>query len=234
MPNNEKTGSLTLVATPIGNSGDITIRAVESLNSATFVICEERRIGSRLLKQLGINKTIIELNEHNENDMVQDILFRLIDGENLALISDCGTPVFSDPGRKLLALLYESGIPITSVPGPSSLMTAISLCPFNLDSFLFLGFLPPKTEQRTKMLAKYVHSSVPLILMDTPYRLNKLLNEVRDTFGKYQKVMLACDLTLPIEKIYLGSVQEVLKQVKERKAEFILILDTPHQRQAYR
>lgn len=224
-------GNLFIVATPIGNAQDITLRAIETLRSMDAVICEERKDGSRLLKQLEIKgKPLIELNEHNESDMIQQILIDLMDGKNMALISDCGTPVFSDPGKQLLKLMAEMRIKVVPIPGASSLMAALSLCPFDMETFTFLGFLPPKTEHRSAVLQKYKISDSPIILMDTPYRLTKLLDEVGKTFGHQQQIFLALDLTLPSEATYLGTVQDVAAQIQARKAEFILILDRPQRR----
>lgn len=231
MTDTNKFGKLYIVATPIGNPQDITLRAIETLRSVDAVICEERKDGSRLLKQLEIiGKPLIELNEHNESDMIQQVLIELMNGRNMALVSDCGTPVFSDPGKQLLKLMSEMRIKVVPVPGASSLMAALSVCPFDMENFTFLGFLPPKTEQRAAVLQKHKFSECPLILMDTPYRLVKLLDEVSRTFGRQQQIFLALDLTLPSEMTYLGMVQDVAAQVQGRKAEFILILDRPQRR----
>ena len=231
MTDTNKFGKLYIVATPIGNPQDITLRAIETLRSVDAVICEERKDGSRLLKQLEIiGKPLIELNEHNESDMIQQVLIELMNGRNMALVSDCGTPVFSDPGKQLLKLMAEMRIKVVPVPGASSLTTALSVCPFDMENFTFLGFLPPKTEQRAAVLQKHKFSECPLILMDTPYRLVKLLDEVSRTFGRQQQIFLALDLTLPSEMTYLGMVQDVAAQVQGRKAEFILILDRPQRR----
>lgn len=231
MTDTNKFGKLYIVATPIGNPQDITLRAIETLRSVDAVICEERKDGSRLLKQLEIiGKPLIELNEHNESDMIQQVLIELMNGRNMALVSDCGTPVFSDPGKQLLKLMAEMRIKVVPVPGASSLMAALSVCPFDMENFTFLGFLPPKTEQRAAVLQKHKFSECPLILMDTPYRLVKLLDEVSRTFGRQQQIFLALDLTLPSEMTYLGTVQDVAAQVQGRKAEFILILDRPQRR----
>ncbi len=223
----QPSGTLYIVATPIGDSSDITARAVQTLSEVDVVVCEERKIGARLLKGLEITKPLIELNEHNEDAMIQDILIDLMNGKNMALISDCGTPLFSDPGRQLLKLLLEMKVRIIPVPGVSSLMTAISICPFDLREYYFGGFLPPKTEQRQQTLHKLSRMHCPIILMDTPYRLSKLLDEVTQSFGKKQQVFLACDLTTPHERSYIGSVEEVTSAVQSRKAEFILIIDRP-------
>lgn len=230
MPTN--TGTLYVVATPIGHAGEITYRAVAVLSQVDLIVCEERKVASRLLKGLEISKPLVELNEHNEDEMVNEVLLKLIAGHDLALISDCGTPVFSDPGRKLLEIIYGSGIPVVPISGPSSLMTAISICPFNLKQFFFLGFLPPQTDKRRLVLQRYSSSPDPLILMDTPYRMAKLLDEVATAFGKKQVIFLATDLTLPSERVYLGEVQEVQAKVAKRKAEFILIIDKPERRRS--
>lgn len=233
MSKNELTGKLYVVATPIGNSGDITLRAVEVLGDVDAVICEERKEGSKLLKQLGLQKPLIELNEHNENEVVRDIIIELVNGKSYALISDGGTPIFNDPGRQLIKLLYDGGISISPIPGVASLTAAISVCPFDLDQFLFLGFLPPKTDARERALSRHTSVDLPIILMDTPYRLSKLLAEVSQVFGRNQTVFLACDITLPNEALFLGTIQEVIAKVNNRKAEFILILDKPERRRRY-
>ncbi len=223
-------GKLYVVATPIGNAGDITTRALETLAHADVILCEEHRNGSRLLKSLGITKPLLELNEHNEAERIQEVMLMLAQGQTLALISDCGTPVFSDPGKKLLQLLYEMNIAVTPLPGASSLMAALSVCPFDLEEFLFIGFLPVKTDQRQKRLSQLKYSNYPLVLMDTPYRLQRLLQEVQQSFGKKQNIFLACDLTMPEEGLYLGPVDEILPKIQNRKAEFILILDRPQKK----
>ena len=223
-------GKLYVVATPIGNAGDITTRAIETLAHADVILCEEHRNGSRLLKSLGIAKPLLELNEHNEAERIQEVMLMLAQGQTLALISDCGTPVFSDPGKKLLKLLYEMNIAVTPLPGASSLMAALSVCPFDLEEFLFIGFLPVKTDQRQKRLSQLKYSNYPLVLMDTPYRMQRLLQEVQQSFGKKQNIFLACDLTMPEERLYLGPVDEILTRIQNRKAEFILILDRPQKK----
>ncbi len=228
----QKTGTLYIVATPIGNLKDITLRAIDILKKVDLVICEELRQGSTLLKRLEVHNELLPLNEHNESEMIQSILVELLNGKNMALVSDCGTPVFSDPGRKLLQILYESSVPVRTVPGTSSLTAAISICPLNLDQFTFIGFLPPQTEKRLSVLRSYAHTNLPLILMDTPYRLGKLLNECAEVFGKKQTVFLACDLTLHNERAYFGTLEDVIAKTENTKAEFMLIIDKPQKRRA--
>jgi len=220
-----QTGRLFIVATPIGNMADITLRALEVLRSVDCVICEEMREGSTLLKKLGVApKELIALNEHNEQEQAADIVVRLFNKQDLALISDCGTPVFADPGHYLIQQVADVGIPVVPIPGPSSLMAALSLLDFNMTRFVFGGFLPREAELRRRELMRMRGLGMPVVLMDTPYRLGSLLDDVHKTFGKGQQIVLACDLTLPGEKIYRGSVGEVRQQVGPRKAEFILIV----------
>jgi 16S rRNA (cytidine1402-2'-O)-methyltransferase len=219
-----KPGSLSIVATPIGHSQDITLRALEVLSSVDAVICEEARPGSTLLKKHNIQKPLILLNEHNENQIVPEIVQRIWKGEHLALISDCGTPIFADPGRSLLQALEESGIRVTPIPGPASLTAAISVCKFDLRRFIFGGFLPRESQARRQALAELQASRLPVILMDAPYRLNQLLADVASVFGQEQPVMLGCDLTLPGEKILHGYIRDVIAQTAGKKCEYVLIL----------
>ena len=230
MTTHAKTGKLYIVATPIGNPKDITLRALEILKKVDVVICEEYRLGSKLLHQLGVENELITLNEHNEMIEAQNILVRLAKGETMAIISDAGTPVFADPGQHLLELLYQSGIPVSPIPGPASLMAALSLCDFPITRFVFAGFPPRKTELREKFLSDYKSVNAPLILMDTPYRLTKMLEEVQTVFGKNQQILLACDMTLKKEGIYRGTVSEILPKVTGQKREFILILNLNRRR----
>lgn len=225
MEKQNKSGKLYIVATPIGNPKDITLRALDILKKVDAVICEEYRQGSRLLNKLEIEKELIPLNEHNEEEEAQNIMVRLAKGEIMAIISDAGTPVFADPGQHLLELLYQMKIPVSPIPGPASLMAALSLCDFSIDRFVFAGFPPRKSQHREGFLAKYKNETVPVILMDTPYRMTKLLEEVASIFGKNQDILLACDLTQRKEAIFRGSVSEILPRVSGQKREFILILN---------
>ena len=224
-PSEKKAGKLFIVATPIGHPDDITLRALNTLKDADIIICEEYRIGSRLLKKMDIQgKEILLLNEHNEKEQTQEILNLLLQKKDLALISDCGTPVFSDPGHFLINQAVLFGIQIVPVPGVSSLMAALSVLDFKLENFLFRGFLPRNSEERKRELQKLKSFSGPIVFMDTPYRLGKLLEEIQSTLGKNRKVTLACNLTQPDEVIYRGPIAEITKKVGKQKAEFILIL----------
>jgi 16S rRNA (cytidine1402-2'-O)-methyltransferase len=227
----QKSGKLYIVSTPIGNPADITLRAIEVLQQVDAVICEEFRQGSTLLKRLKIeNKELLNLNEHNEIEFSPDLVTRLLLGANLALISDCGTPAFSDPGATLIALAVDSGIDIIPVPGASSLMAALSILDFKLENFVFCGFLARNSDQRRRELSRYRSLGMTLILMDAPYRLAPLLQDVSQVFGANCRITLACDLTLPQERIYRGTAGEVIRLAGSRKAEFILIIHATNSR----
>ena len=218
-------GKLYIVATPIGNYRDISLRALDVLKKADVVVCEEYRQGSTMLKKIGVGKKeLLLLNEHTSAETIPSIMASLLEGKCFALVSDCGTPVFADPGADLLREAYAYQIPVIPVPGPSSLMGVISLSPIPMDTFYFCGFLPRKKEIRKDRLAALKRYRDPIILMDTPYRLARLLEEVMQVFGKNRTILLAVDMTLPGEKIFFDQAGIVYDQVKNRKSEFMLIV----------
>ena len=218
-------GCLFIVSTPIGNYRDITLRALDILAEVDAVISEEYRQGSTLLKKLGIaEKELILLNEHNEEEGSLMIAEELTQGKCYALISDCGTPAFADPGTELIRLAIENGIQVIPVPGPSSLMAAISMSPLPLEEFYFVGFLPRKKEIRYQKLDALKNLRVPIILMDAPYGLPRLLSEVISAFGETRKITLAFNLTLPGEKVLHDTAEHILQKMKDKKGEFILIV----------
>jgi len=218
-------GRLYVVATPIGNPRDITLRAMDILQEVDAVICEEQREGSTLLKKLGIQKEIILVNEHNEPEMCPLIAQRmLLQNHSLALISDCGTPVFADPGSALIAHLTSMGIQIVPVPGPSSLMAALSVLDFKIERFIYAGFLPRDKEERRRAM-KYLRSlRIPVVFMDAPYRLVPVLDDLAAVFGDNVAITLCIDLTLPGEAVLRGPLKEISRRVNQRKGEFVLIV----------
>jgi 16S rRNA (cytidine1402-2'-O)-methyltransferase len=223
-----ETGCLYIVATPIGDFGDITLRAIETLKKVDGIICEEARLGTTLLKRLEIPvKELVLLNEHNEQEKAADLVIRIAKGESFALISDCGTPVFADPGAFLIQQISMMELPVIPVPGPSSLMAALSVLDFRIERFVFAGFLPRDPGQRRKQLESLRYLKMALVIMDTPYRLGVVLDDVAKTFGSGQRITLAMDISLPSETILRGRLDELRKRVGPRKAEFILIVHPP-------
>ena len=221
-----QSGCLFVIATPIGHPKDITLRALELLQSVDAVICEERRQGSKLMKMLNIQTDeLIPLNEHNELENAEEIALRIVQhNQTMALISDAGTPVFADPGGYLIKNLVELGVPVVPVPGPSSIMAALSILDFKLDHFFYEGFLPRDPTKRRNRL-KYLRSlRIPVVIMDTPYRLGAVLEAIATTFGANRHITLACDLTQHSETILRGEVGNILSQIQGLKAEFVLII----------
>lgn len=220
-------GNLYLVAVPIGNYDDITFRALRILKEVNVVVCEERSEGLRLLRHYGIEKPIETMNEHNEGAAASDIIDRLKGGVSVALISDAGTPVFSDPGRVLVEKAIHNNIKIIPIPGASSLLPALIVSGFPIKEFVFAGFRSPKRERRLTELRQLKKEQRTIVLMDAPYRLVQLLRDMADVFGEKRRVCVAFDLTLPSEVIYHGTplilYQQFLKEKK--KGEFVVVLE---------
>ena len=220
-------GILYLVATPIGNPEDITLRAIRVLKEADLVVYEERKEGARLLRQLGIEKRVESLNEHTEAAATSIILNELERGSSVALISDAGTPVFSDPGLLLVQRAIERGLRIVPIPGASSLLPALIVSGFPIDRFHFAGFLSPKLNSRIVELQQLKREPKTIVLMDTPYRLAQLLRDIGDVMGKTRKVCVAFDLTLPTEEVFHGTAGELTTQFLRsgKKGEFVLVIE---------
>jgi 16S rRNA (cytidine1402-2'-O)-methyltransferase len=220
-------GTLYLVATPIGNFDDITFRALGVLKSADLVIYEERREGERLLRHFGIEKPVEALNEHNEAAASHVILEHLAAGKAVALVSDCGTPVFSDPGQLLVRRAIDLGIRIIPVPGASSLMPALTVSGFSIDQFLFYGWLSPKKERRRAELRQLQQERRTIVLMDTPYRLVPLLKDLADAFGDARRLCIALNLTMPNEQMLYGTAPDLhrLCAARELKGEFVIVIE---------
>ncbi|HEX2866029.1 MAG TPA: 16S rRNA (cytidine(1402)-2'-O)-methyltransferase [Ignavibacteriales bacterium] len=220
-------GKLYLVSTPIGNYDDITLRALNTLKSADFIICEEFKEARRLLSQYKIEKELLSLNEHNENEGANDILLRIVQGESAALISDCGTPLFSDPGHLLVDLCISQKIDVVPVPGANSLLPALTASGFDFEKFYFYGWLSPKKDERRAELVKLKAVNEVIVLMDTPYRLKTLLQDVEKVFGAGLRVALGYNLTMKDEKFFRGTVSQVLETAEKRqlKGEFVLVIN---------
>lgn len=218
---------LYLVATPIGNYDDITLRALEILKSADFIICEEYKEARRLLAHYKIEKELLSLNEHNEKEEAPEIISRLSEGKTAALISDCGTPLFSDPGHFLVDLCIAKNIEVVPIPGASSLMPALTGSGLNFEKFYYYGWLSPKKEIRTTELNKLKNIKSVLVVLDTPYRLRQLLADVNKVFGPKKNIVVAFNLTMDGEQFFRGDVSSILKTVEERrlKGEFVLLID---------
>ena len=221
-------GILYLVATPIGNYDDMTFRAVQVLKDVDIVVYEERKEGGRLLRHFGIEKPVDSLNEHNESAATFQILEHLKNGKNIAVVSDCGTPVFSDPGQLLVRKAVERGIKVVPVPGASSLMPALTVSGFSIDQFVYYGWLSPKRPRRIAELQQLKREKRVIVLMDTPYRLVALLKDIADVFGSGRRLCVAFNLTLPDEEIFHGTAPVLFDRFSknEKKGEYVIIVES--------
>ena len=220
---------LYIVSTPIGNYDDITLRALNVLKEVKFVICEEYKEGNRLLRYYGIDKPLEALNEHNEVKDAEAVIERMQDGAEAALISDAGTPVFADPGARLVHLALEHGIRVVPVPGASSLLSALVVSDFDINSFYYAGFLPRRRDDRMRALKELAASKKVSVIMETPYRFKPLIEDCLFAFGMERRAVAAVDLTMRTEKVIRGKLCEIDREFKKTpfKAEFVLIIDAP-------
>ncbi len=218
---------LYIVSTPIGNYEDISLRALSVLKNVDFIICEEFKEARRLLSHFKIEKELVSLNEHNEKESSQEIFLKIKEEKSAALISDSGTPLFSDPGSLLVQMCIDADIDVVPIPGANSLLPALVGSGFNLDKFYYAGWLSPKSDLRKKELLRLKSIKELIVLMETPYRLKAILTDVMKIFGGSTKIVVAFDLTLPTEKFFRGKVSDVLKIVSEKnlKGEFVLLIN---------
>ncbi len=225
------TGTLYLVATPIGNFADMTFRAIEVLKQVDVVVYEERKEGGRLLRHFGIEKPVESLNEHNEAAATFIILDHLKKGKSIAVVSDSGTPVFSDPGQLLVRKAIDEGIKVVPIPGASSLMPALTVSGFSIDQFVFYGWLSPKRPRRITELQQLKRERRTIVLMDTPYRLLALLKDISEVFGSSRRLCVAFDLTLPDEEIFHGTAPQLFEKLTKlnKKGEFVVVVESSSQ-----
>jgi len=224
--------TLYIVATPIGNLRDITTRALEILKEVDLILSEDTRVTRKLLEHYEIKTPTLSYHQHSKLKKVNYIIKLLGEGKNLALVSDAGTPGISDPGGKLIQKVSESlddSVKIVPIPGSSALISAASISGFSMDKFLFLGF-PPTKRKRKKFFKKIISSEYPVIFYESPYKIIKTLEELKQMFQvssfKFQ-VMVCRELTKKFETVYRGKIEEVVKSIKKDKikGEFVVIVN---------
>lgn len=218
-------GTLFIVATPIGNLEDITLRALRVLKEADYVLCEDTRVTKKLFEHYQIKTLTLSYHQHSGKARVNLIIELLKSGKNLALVADAGTPCISDPGSQLVAevlTIKKDDCNVVPIPGPSAITSAISVSGMQIDKFLFFGFLPHKKGRQT-LLKKISESEYPVVLYESVHRIGKLLEELSDQ--NYQLVVCR-ELTKKFETIYRGTVEEVKAKLKkeEIKGEFVVII----------
>ena len=217
---------LYVVATPIGNLRDITIRALETLAAADVVLCEDTRMSARLLDHYGIKGRRIALHEHNERAKADDIVGRIAAGQTFALISDAGTPLLSDPGFPLIRALAEANLPVFAIPGASALLSALVVAGLPTDAFAFHGFLSAKAGARGRALAALADSRETLVFYESPRRLDDTLAAMAQALGPDRSAAVALELTKRFERVHRGTLAELAAEFAdtETRGEAVIVV----------
>jgi 16S rRNA (cytidine1402-2'-O)-methyltransferase len=205
-------GRLQVVATPIGNIGDVSARARHALEAAAAVAAEDTRHTGALLQMLGIARPLLSLHAHNETQRVPEILARLAEGETIALVSDAGTPLLSDPGYELVRAAAEAGIDIEAIPGPSAVTTALAVAGLPVRRFCFEGFLPARERERRAHLAQLAREPRTLVFFEAPHRIAATLADLAAEFGNERRAVVARELTKAHETLYRGPLAELAQR----------------------
>ena len=223
------TGTLYVVATPIGNIADISLRALHVLSLAEAVACEDTRNTGTLLTRYGLTKPLIAVHEHNEREMAAQLIHRLQSGARIAMVSDAGTPAVSDPGARVVDAVRAAGLRIMPLPGPSAPIAALSASGLLADQFHFVGFLPTGATQRKQALAALRHHTATLIFLEAPHRIDDALTTLTEVFEPTRQVVIARELTKLFEEIHRCPLAEALEwlnsDARHTKGEFVLLLD---------
>lgn len=220
--------NLYVVATPIGNLQDITLRAIEVLKTVDFICAEDTRHTRQLLAHLGISQSLLALHEHNENTRFSSIIEKLQAGQSAALVSDAGTPLISDPGFLLVQAAKRHDIPVVPIPGACALIAALSVSGLPTHAFIFEGFLPPKGEKRKKRLESLADETRTLIFYESVHRIGDLMQQALAIFGGEREATLARELTKTYENIYTAKLQALhdwfFSAESVHKGEFVLLI----------
>ena len=219
-------GILYIVATPIGNLEDITLRAIRTLKEADVIAAEDTRHTQALLKHFAINTPLTSYHEHNERAKTGELVTRLAGGESIALVSDAGTPAISDPGYRLVVAAIGAGIRVIPIPGPSALIAALSAGGLPTDGFDFRGFLPARKQERRSKLQELRGGRSTIVFYETPHRLKESLDDIREIFGD-RRMILAREVTKLHEEFLRGRISEVIGKVRERevRGEMTLVIE---------
>jgi 16S rRNA (cytidine1402-2'-O)-methyltransferase len=221
-------GTLYIVATAIGNLTDITKRALTTLSQVAVIAAEDTRHSRTLLQHFGIETPMLSLHQHNEAQRSEQLLQRLKAGEDVALISDAGTPLISDPGSKLVQLAHQAGVKVVPIPGACALVTALSASGMPCEQFIFLGFLPAKSQQRQTQLHSLAMQELTMVFYEAPHRILALMQDCIAAFGEQREAVMARELTKLYETIQrstLGSLYAFMQeQPQQQRGEFVVIV----------
>ena len=225
--NRVNSGTLYLVATPIGNLSDLSERAIKVLSEVDFVAAEDTRNSLRLLTHLGISKPMVSYYEHNRRERGEEIASRLSAGESCALVTDAGTPAISDPGEDLVALCAERDIPVTSVPGACAMITALTLSGLPTARFTFEGFLPVPKKERRERLSELASETRTFLLHEAPHKLVRTLSDLSEVLGGERRIALCRELTKLNEEILRTTISGALAYYEERepRGEYVLVIE---------
>ncbi|WPJ94639.1 16S rRNA (cytidine(1402)-2'-O)-methyltransferase [Coraliomargarita algicola] len=225
---NSPSGQLTLVAAPIGNLGDMTARAIETLKTVDAIACEDTRVTGKLLSKLEIQKNgpLTSYREENEKHMAGELADRIESGEHIALISDAGMPAISDPGFRLVRECRKRGLAVTAAPGLTAATTALALSGLPSDGFLYVGFLPPKSAARKRFFDSKRDFEYTIIVYESCHRIGKFLNELVDVLGEQRCISVGRELTKLHETVHTGPAAEVRDRVAKgsQKGEFVICI----------
>lgn len=219
-------GHLYIVATPIGNLGDLTLRAASILNSCDLIACEDTRVTHGLLHYLGIKKPTLSYRDANEKSQAESLIGQLKEGKSVALVSDAGTPTLSDPGFRVVRESRKLGISVVPIPGASALLAAISASGLPSNDFRFVGFLPPKSAARKRFFTDNKDSKSTLALYESSHRIQKFIDELIEVLGRERVVCIAREITKLHETFLVGCISEVYEQFQTRsqKGEFVVLI----------
>ena len=222
-------GTLHIVATPIGNLGDLSPRALETLRSVAAIYAEDTRHTRQLLSHFGLERPLLALHQHNEDAQAAQVVTRLLAGDCLALVSDAGTPLVSDPGFRLVRAARAAGVRVSPVPGACAAIAALSVAGLPSDRFVFVGFLPAKGAARRERLARLASEPRTLMFYESAHRIEESLVDMVGAFGDARPAVLARELTKLFETVLDGTLAELLARVQadpnQRKGEFVLIIE---------
>jgi 16S rRNA (cytidine1402-2'-O)-methyltransferase len=217
-------GILYVVATPIGNLEDVTLRALRMLREVSLIAAEDTRRTARLLQHYSISTRTTSLHEHNEREKTPKLIERLKAGESIALVSDAGTPLISDPGQSLVATARAEGIRVESIPGPSAVMAAIASCGFPTREFVFLGFPPTRSKDRKAWLTAVGQDRRLAVFFEAPHRVRQTLAEMRELWGPARQVAVARELTKVHEELVIRPIDEILAHFSDPRGEFTIVV----------